>query len=564
MATAMLLRLVFVAVVRTTAAEDEDPVVSSTEAEAVKPVSMTCKDTPGWANGWSGCAWLHGGKDPSLCRPTPNASWPSTMGWTCDYYRQQGLCGKTNEIKQIRATARGLFHNYPEKNCCGCEGQDDTTCNRQTGKTCAFSMCAYSQGPSYCHNLSSCLCSPGHCADSQGICSLMVKHTVEDGSPTSASQPEECRETPGWSNLWSGCANQPGGKNPSWCKVIPGGQWPTTMGWTCEYYRAKGLCQNGTVRNFAKGALHNYPEFNCCGCRTPTSTTCNKNTGVSCVFGLCGGSMGPSVCEPATQKCMCQEGHCGSTNGVCTLEVEVHETAAELQKEAAGEATAAGVSAATAATQIGKAVRERVIAGATAAGDAAIEAGLPLQMAATSAADAAGAAAPHAHASPQDAADAVAAWVKNQAQKSKLDSHELAKIVAKAAARAAEKASKGSWLRPDQIAYATQAAAMKAAIECGLPSEEAAQLAATVLHRNASAVGATSVKQRSVDARNSSDGQGNRMVWAAALAVVILAVVGCGVLAYKNGSARRNSGRHGGGSGNEDELRGFTDGDSSE
>lgn len=270
------------------------------------------------------------------------------------------------------------------------------------------------------------------------------------------------------------------------------------------------------------------------------------------------------MCDPETHKCMCQAGHCGSTNGVCTLDVEVHETAAELQKEAAGEATAAGVSAATAATKIGKDVQERVIAGATAAGDAAIRAGLSLQLAAVSAADAAGAAAPQAHASPQDAADAVAAWVKSQAQKSSITTNEQANIVAKAAARAAAKAAKGSWLRPDQIEYATQAAAMKAAIESGLSSEEAAHLAATVLHRNASAVGATSVKRTADNARNSSDGHSNLMKWAAALIVVILAVVGCGVLAYKNGSARRNSGRYGGGSGNEDELRGFTDGDSSE
>jgi len=49
------------------------------------------------------------------------------------------------------------------------------------------------------------------------------------------------------------------------------------------------------------------------------------------------------------------------------------------------------------------------------------------------------------------------------------------------------------------------------------------------------------------------------MKWAGALAV--LAVVGCGVFAYRNGSARKNSGRY---DGNEDELRAFTDEDSSE
>lgn len=80
--------------------------------------------------------------------------------------------------------------------------QDDTNCNRQTGKICAleFGTCGFSKGPAYCqylrwstrhpvaskgachgvlfcpgHNFSQCLCLPGHCADSSGICSLSTE-----------------------------------------------------------------------------------------------------------------------------------------------------------------------------------------------------------------------------------------------------------------------------------------------------------------------------------------------------------------------------------------------------
>ena len=30
--------------------------------------------------GWSGCAYEEGGKDPRLCKPTLGAAWPSTLG----------------------------------------------------------------------------------------------------------------------------------------------------------------------------------------------------------------------------------------------------------------------------------------------------------------------------------------------------------------------------------------------------------------------------------------------------------------------------------------------------
>ncbi|CAK9078867.1 Uncharacterized protein SCF082_LOCUS37651 [Durusdinium trenchii] len=217
------------------------------------------QDTPGWSNGWSGCAWLPGGKDPALCRPTINASWPSTAGWTCEYYRQQGLCGqKDGTVKEIRQSARGSLHMWPEKNCCGCEAQDDTTCNRQTGKVCALT-CGYSNGPAYCHNFSRCLCLPGHCASSDGICSLETKQDV--GSKSSVPI---CRDTPDWTNGWSACAYEEGGRNPAWCRSTPGASWPSTLGLlTAGYYRANGLCKEGKVNSWASGELHNYPEYNC-------------------------------------------------------------------------------------------------------------------------------------------------------------------------------------------------------------------------------------------------------------------------------------------------------------
>ncbi|CAE7565079.1 unnamed protein product [Symbiodinium microadriaticum] len=344
-----------------------------------------CRDTPGWSNGWSGCAWLPGGKDPALCRPTINASWPSTSGWTCEYYRQQGLCGKLNGVvREIRQSARGRLHNWPEKNCCGCESQDDTSCNRQTGKSCAleFGFCGASRGPAYCHNLSTCLCLPGHCASTEGYCSLQVP-VQEFATPSASPASTTCRDTPDWANGWSACAYEEGGRNSAWCKPTPGAVWPSTMGWTCAYYREKGLCKNRNISTWAMGKMHNYPERNCCGCHAVQNTTCNRNTGGLCSFGFCDPSRGPTVCVDG--KCLCQEGHCGTTAGVCSLTVEAIEASLltpEGVHEAAGQATKAGISAAEAARTAGKSAADDVNAAATAAGRAAIRAGLSREQAA--------------------------------------------------------------------------------------------------------------------------------------------------------------------------------------
>ncbi|CAK9078752.1 Uncharacterized protein SCF082_LOCUS37607 [Durusdinium trenchii] len=434
-----------------------------------------CQDTPGWSNGWSGCAWLPGGKDPALCRPTINASWPSTAGWTCEYYRQQGLCGqKDGTVKEIRQSARGSLHMWPEKNCCGCEAQDDTTCNRQTGKVCALT-CGYSNGPAYCHNFSRCLCLPGHCASSDGICSLETKQDV--GSKSSVPI---CRDTPDWTNGWSACAYEEGGRNPAWCRSTPGASWPSTLGWTCEYYRANGLCKEGKVNSWASGELHNYPEYNCCGCHKPSNTTCNRNTGGICFMGVCDKSRGPTVCVDG--KCLCQEGHCGTTTGTCSLTVDSYNEplTPEGVKEATGEATHAGISAAEAAESAGKNAAQDVQAAAKAAGQAALRSGLSAENAAEAAADAAAEAAVAAKATPQQAADAAAQWVRHQAESSGLGQHDQAEAAAKAASKAAEKAARAVFLTEEQSKYAGFASAVKAGLEAGLSTHQAEALAMSV------------------------------------------------------------------------------------
>ncbi|CAJ1366929.1 unnamed protein product [Effrenium voratum] len=452
-----------------------------------------CQDTPGWSNGWSGCAWLSGGQDPALCRPTVNASWPSTSGWTCEYYRQQGLCGKLNgEVKEIRQSARGPFHNWPEKNCCGCEAQDETTCNRQTGKQCTldFGFCGASQGPAYCHNLSTCLCLPGHCASTDGICSLQTALQVTN---TSANAPRTCRDTPDWSNGWSGCAYEEGGRNSAWCKLTPGAAWPSTSGWTCQYYRAQGLCSAGTVASWAKGALHNYPEYNCCGCGALHNTTCNRNTGGSCALGWCDQSRGPTVC--LNGRCICQEGHCGTTQGTCSLSVDSYNALTpEALDHATGQATEAGISAAEAAKSAGKNAAGEVEAAALAAGQAALRAGLPLDRAAEAAADAAGEAASEAKATPQQAADAASNWVRKQMAAAGKMQNDQASASAKAAARAASKASSAIFLTKQQGAYAAEAAAVKAALESGLSMQQAESMAAAAVAPS----GKTGIKGRDV------------------------------------------------------------------
>eukprot|EP00434_Breviolum_minutum_P023991 symbB.v1.2.021173.t1/scaffold1779.1/size154953/1 len=427
------------------------------EAPKGKEGVKECQDTPGWSNGWSACAWLPGGKDPTLCRPTMNASWPSTAGWTCEYYRQQGLCGKkSGAVKEIRQSARGPFHNWPEKNCCGCEEQDDTNCNRQTGKICAleFGTCGFSKGPAYCHNFSQCLCLPGHCADSSGICSLSTEQVLTDKVVESM--------------CWSACAYEEGGHNAAWCKPTLAAAWPSTLGWTCEYYRVNGLCKDGTVESWAGGEMHNYPEYNCCGCQKSADTTCNRNTGGICFLGVCDTSRGPTECVHG--QCLCQEGHCGTTTGVCSLTVLTPEGI----QEAAGEATDAGISAAEAAKSSGKNAAEDVKAAAIAAGQAAVSAGLSREDAAEAASTAAGDSAASAKATPQQAADAAATW---EADSAGLDQQDQAKAAAKAAAEAAKKAAQAVFLTEQQSHYAAFAGAVKAGLETGLSIQQAESVA---------------------------------------------------------------------------------------
>ncbi|CAE7947325.1 STT3B, partial [Symbiodinium sp. KB8] len=398
------------------------------------------------------------------------------QGWTCEYYRQQGLCGKLNGVvREIRQSARGRLHNWPEKNCCGCESQDDTSCNRQTGKSCAleFGFCGASRGPAYCHNLSTCLCLPGHCASTEGYCSLQVP-VQEFATPSASPASTTCRDTPDWANGWSACAYEEGGRNSAWCKPTPGAVWPSTMGWTCAYYREKGLCKNRNISTWAMGKMHNYPERNCCGCHAVQNTTCNRNTGGLCSFGFCDPSRGPTVCVDG--KCLCQEGHCGTTAGVCSLTVEAIEASLltpEGVHEAAGQATKAGISAAEAARTAGKSAADDVNAAATAAGRAAIRAGLSREQAAEAAADAAGQAASEAKATPQQAGSAAADWVRKQEKSAGMPQDKQAHAAAKSAARAAAKAAKLIFLTEQQAAYAAQAAALEAGLDSGLSLQQA-------------------------------------------------------------------------------------------
>jgi len=231
----------------------------------------------------------------------------------------------------------GVYKNWPERHCCGCARAPDTSCNTNTGKGCKMFSCGLSLGPTTCVNSSTCMCQPGHCAGSSGVCSLYQPNTAVTtlaalASPTGQSAAAAgggqtaagtCVDTLDWSNLWSGCAWQPEGKNESLCRPTPGASWPSTAGWTCEYYRAKGLCKNGEI-TFASGEIHNFPEMNCCGCAKPVATSCNIRTGGTCSMGGCDSSRGPTVCVNGT--CLCKAGHCGTSSGYCSLQVEGNAT----------------------------------------------------------------------------------------------------------------------------------------------------------------------------------------------------------------------------------------------
>lgn len=293
--------------------------------------SDVCHDSVGWHNGWSGCAWEDDGKNASWCMPTPGAKWPSTMGWTCEYYRAKGWCNADVMRGVIDPKVKdqfGAFKSWPERYCCGCAPKPDTSCNKNTGHGCKMFPCGYKQGPSACVNGTTCMCTVGHCADTDGLCTLQVS-VAESVSNKKVAQTDEaaaqetCKDTWGWHNAWSGCAWQPGGKNASWCMPTPGGKWPATIGWTCEYYRQNGLCVDGYLKGkeWTSGGMHNYPERNCCGCQKPKSTKCNRMTGGTCAMLGCASSRGPTSCVNRTW-CMCKAGHCADDKGICSLYVE--------------------------------------------------------------------------------------------------------------------------------------------------------------------------------------------------------------------------------------------------
>mmetsp|Transcript_19625 Transcript_19625/g.34729 ORF Transcript_19625/g.34729 Transcript_19625/m.34729 type:complete len:564 (+) Transcript_19625:59-1750(+) len=530
----------------------------------------TCADTPGWSNGWSGCAWMDGGKDPALCAPTPNASWPSTSGWTCEYYRQQGLCGKLNgDVKEIRTSSRGIMYNFPEKNCCGCEDQDDTTCNRQVGASCAFSLCGFSHGPAYCHNLSSCLCMPGHCADTEGFCALTVTETKTStgtGSEATVTTESVCKDAVGWTNGWSGCAYEDGGKNPAYCPPTPGASWPSTVGWTCEYYRAKGLCiDNNVSAAWSGGSLHNYPEFNCCGCGPVRDITCNRNTGGTCKLGACDKSRGPTECVDG--KCICLRGHCGSTNGVCSLEIDpsMALTPEEAVKQASDAAKTAGINAAKTAGTAGKNAVQEVMAGATAAGSSAVGAGLPLHKAAEAVAAASGSAASAAKATPAQAAAATAMWVQEQAKADpSVTATEVQSLSAKAAAKAASIAASDAFLTPSQAAYATEAAAVAGAVSAGASPQAAQEMAIVAVAKDGDETSSADVRvvADQSDFRNQLTAKNTSSVGSVVGCILLLvAVLGCCFWCYRRSSARKNIWSR---AGSDEETQAFAASDESE
>ncbi|CAK0869292.1 unnamed protein product [Prorocentrum cordatum] len=134
-----------------------DEVVADTfELETSAP-GVECQNTPGWANGWSACAYQQDGHNPKLCRPiVAGAPWPNTRGWTCAAYREKGWCANGTAVG-IPWWARG---GYPSRNCCSCGGgkviadeskaesppstRPAAICQADTGGTCGFTSSCHS------------------------------------------------------------------------------------------------------------------------------------------------------------------------------------------------------------------------------------------------------------------------------------------------------------------------------------------------------------------------------------------------------------------------------------
>lgn len=75
----------------------------------VRSVASNCTDTPGWTNGWAGCAVEPGGHDPEACKPN---------GWSCKAYAEKGWCRNGTAV----ADKLGAKFHHPEINCCACGG----------------------------------------------------------------------------------------------------------------------------------------------------------------------------------------------------------------------------------------------------------------------------------------------------------------------------------------------------------------------------------------------------------------------------------------------------------
>jgi len=87
-----------------------DPRSTTQERRAyVRFAAPGCMDTPGWANGWAGCAVEPGGHDPEACKPN---------GWSCKAYGEKGWCRNATAV----ADFLGPTYYSPENNCCVCGG----------------------------------------------------------------------------------------------------------------------------------------------------------------------------------------------------------------------------------------------------------------------------------------------------------------------------------------------------------------------------------------------------------------------------------------------------------
>mmetsp|Transcript_19145 Transcript_19145/g.50586 ORF Transcript_19145/g.50586 Transcript_19145/m.50586 type:complete len:527 (-) Transcript_19145:125-1705(-) len=85
----------------------------------------------------------------------------------------------------------------------------------------------------------------------------------------------------------------------------------------CDFYAAAGVFINSPTQMFVYGidwlpysGVVTFNEFG-------AGTSCNQDTGGSCMFGYCSNSRGNAICSNA--KCYCAEGHC-SKSGVCVQE----------------------------------------------------------------------------------------------------------------------------------------------------------------------------------------------------------------------------------------------------